>query len=662
MAGIGIEHFLFTEDLKPLVYIMSVLAFVAIIAALYQYYKRWSFGGQQIVFDRLGTRLWRMIVVGILQQRVVKKPFEGLIHLLIYVGTVLLLLATILRFVEADVTIPLISSRFLVNGVYLAYKLMANVGGVLLLTGIIIAYIRRWLGLTPGLPNSTEDHLILLDLAIIAITGFILDAISTLTYRISWIDGYDPVGIVLAKCFAGWDHMSLVAFYRTIWSLHMILAIASIAMVPHTKLGHLFFGGIVNTFFARLEHPSAFKPVPDIEKKVEQGEGFGIIKLRDTSWKERMDYDACTKCARCHNVCPANLTGKPLSPMNLVLNMRDAMDKDMWDKDVVPVIIEPNIIWSCVTCGACVNICPVLVHHVETILDLRRGLIVKGENVPEELLQVSYNIMRTGNPYGSNPFDKEQWLKRLIEQGLIEEAKEEEEYDYIYWVGCAVAYDPRLQATAEALLRLLKKAGLRVAVILEQQCCGEPARRIGDELLFTELVKRNAELLSRYKFKKLLVSCPHGYNVFAREYPLYGFKVEVEHHSVVLARLLREGKIKVKKKIGKTATYHDPCYLGRWNKIYEEPREVVKASVEAFKEMPRNRENSFCCGGGGGGVFYDIKIGQRISYVRTKEATSTGAKIIAVACPFCNIMLSSEAPEFGLEVKDVAELLDEASS
>ena len=269
--------------------------------------------------------------------------------------------------------------------------------------------------------------------------------------------------------------------------------------------------------------------------------------------------------------------------------------------------------------------------------------------------------MRTGNPYGGNPFEKEEWLRKLIEQGLVEEAREGEEYDYIYWVGCAVAYDPRLRSTAEALLRLLKKAGLRVAVILDQNCCGEPARRIGDELLFSDLVKQNAELLSRYRFKKLLVSCPHGFNVFAREYPLYGVKIPVEHHSVVLARLIREGKLKISKRLPLKVTYHDPCYLGRWNKIYEEPREVIRRSVNEFKEMPRNRENSFCCGGGGGGVFYDIKIGKRISRVRAEEAASTGAKIIAVACPFCNVMLASEAPEFDMEVKDISELLDEAT-
>ncbi len=658
---IGIQHFLYVEDLKPIVYVMSILAGVALLVALYHYYRRWTYGGQRIVIDSFSTRLKNVVVYGLLQRRVIKKAYGGTMHLMIYIGIILLLIATMLRFIEADLTIPVIGTRILVGEAYLWYKLMANIGGVLLVVGVVLAYIRRWMGLTPGLPDGIEDQSILALFLFLAITGFILDSISTLAYRSGWVNGYDPIGMAMKQVFENWDRESLIAFYRTMWSLHMIIAIASIAVIPYTKLGHIVFGGIFNTFFTRLSHPAAFKPVPNVEKIVEEGGTFGVIKLVDTTWKQRMDYDACTKCARCQEVCPAYNTSKPLSPMKLILSMRNLMDREAWEEEIVPTHISPEIVWSCVTCGACVNICPVLIHHVESIIDLRRGLIVKGENVPEEILQISYNIMRTENPYGGNPFEKEEWLRSLIEKGIVEEAREGEEYDYIYWVGCSVAYDPRLRSTAEALLKVLKRAGIRVAVILEQSCCGEPARRIGDELMFAELVKKNQELLSRYKFKKILVSCPHGYNVFLREYPLYGVKVPVEHHSTLLARLLREGRIKVKRKLGVVATYHDPCYLGRWNKVYEEPRYVITQSVSAFKEMPRSRENSFCCGGGGGGAFYDIKIGKRISRVRAEEAASTGAKVLAVACPFCNIMLASEAPDFEMEVRDIAELLEEAT-
>ncbi len=655
-----IRHYLFVEDLKPLVYVMVVVAGVALLLGLYRYWARWTHGGERIPLDSLGVRIGRFLRYGLLQARVLRKPYEGLMHALIFTGIVLLLIATVLRFIEADILLPLAGSKFLVGQVYAVYKLAANIGGLALLAGVVLAWARRVAG-EPGLPDTVEDHAVLAFFAWIAVSGFILDGIATLAYRYPFINGWDPVGYLVASLLAGWSWEHLVALYRVLWTAHMVTAIAAIGSLPYTKLSHIVFGGFFNTFFSRLEHPSAFKPVPDIEKRVEAGQLFGIVKLSDTTWKQRMDYDACTRCARCHNACPAQLTGKPLSPMNLVLSMRRAMDQEKWDENVVPAIISPETVWSCVTCGACVYQCPVLIHHVETIIDIRRGLIARGEHVPDELLQVSYNIMRTGNPYAANPYEKEEWLRSLIEKGLVEEAREGEEYDYLLWVGCAVAYDPRLRGTVEALLRILKRAGFRVAVALDQNCCGEPARRIGDELLFTELVKQNAELLKRYRFRKLLVTCPHGYNVFKHEYSLYGVKVDVEHHSQLLARLLREGRIKPRKRLDTIVTYHDPCYLGRWNGVFEEPREVVKASVKELREMPRNRWNSFCCGGGGGGVFYDIKIGERISRVRVKEAASTGAKVIAVACPFCNIMLSAEAPDYNMEVKDIAELLDQAT-
>jgi Fe-S oxidoreductase len=335
--------------------------------------------------------------------------------------------------------------------------------------------------------------------------------------------------------------------------------------------------------------------------------------------------------------------------------------------------------FSCVTCGACVYECPVLNHQVETIIDIRRGLISMGsEGVPEDAQNALYNIMQQGNPFGFNPADREEWIQSLAEKfGEDIIAKEDEEYDYLYWIGCVTSYDPRIRPVAESVISLLRKAGLKVAVLAEEACCGEPARRMGEETLFVEVMKQNLEMLSQYKFKKLLVNCPHGYTVFKHDYKSYinylrsndetkhlaDFleKLEVEHHSQVLARLLREGKIKPSKEFKVVVTYHDPCYLGRWNGIFEEPRSVIK-SVPGVRlvEMPRNRERSFCCGGGGGQLFYEIKRGERLSRIRAKEAADTGAKIVVVACPKCNTMFRAEADDFNLEVRDIAEILAES--
>ena len=374
-----------------------------------------------------------------------------------------------------------------------------------------------------------------------------------------------------------------------------------------------------------------------------------------------MDYDACIKCARCTENCPATESGKLLSPMDLILSLRMIMDSNVFEEDLSPKYINPEIVWSCVTCGACVYQCPMLIHHVETILDLRRGLFNKGIDTPEDIVRLSYNVMRYGNPLAYNPAERDEFIRELVNELGVEIAEEGKEYDYIYWMGCNTSYDPADKTIAKALLKILINAGIKVAVLPMENCCGEPVRRIGDELLFKEVVNMNKELLSKYKFKKLIVNCPHGYNVFKHEYPLYGFKIDVVHHSQLLAELIKNGTIKLSKKVDLgRVTYHDPCYLGRWNGIFEEPRYIIKMCIdrEKFVELRRSREKSFCCGGGGGQLYYDIRRGERIAKVRMNEIISSNVNTVVVACPMCKIMLRSEAPD-DINVIDISELLVE---
>lgn len=659
-ALVGIEHFLFVEDLEPLVYLLVVIVAGVLLYGYSRFSRRWF--GKSFYLpppDRVGERLLRLLRHGLLQRKVLQKAFEGAMHALIFYGMLLLFLATLLRAIEYDITLNILGSRFLTGGVYLAFKLMAVTGGVMALLGVIIAFYRRLKGLTPGLPQGTEDYAVLALLGVILVTGFLLDAMATAAYRGEWIGAWDPIGGLLAGLFDDMSESQLASLYRGVWVFHLGLAMMGIALLPFTKLSHIVVSGMLNIFYARLEAPSAFRKVEDVEKAVETGE-MGIVKLSHTTWKQRMDYDACTRCARCHNACPANISGKPLSPMYLMLDMRAAMDRGEWNKEI-DAIIDPDVFWSCVMCGACVYECPVDIHHVETILDARRGLYAKGDKVPEGLLQLSYNIMRTGNAYGMNPADREEWLRSLEERGLAEIAREGEEYDILYWTGCNVSYDPNMRRVGESVLKLLRMAGLRVAVLAEEQCCGEPARRAGDELMFAEMAKSNGEALSRYRFKKLLVNCPHGFNVFKHEYPQYGFKFEVVHHTILLDQLTKEGRLPQGSIEPVDITYHDPCYLGRWNGHFDEPRNLLsRVGGLRLKEMPRNRERSFCCGAGGAHGFFELKKGKRISRIRAEEAASTGARVVAVACPFCNAMFRSEAADMGFEVKDVAEILVES--
>ncbi len=652
-----IEHFLYVKDIELLVYLSLVLATIIFLYGVYRAYRRWTYGGVMPTFDNLGRRLANFIRYGLLQKKVLYRPYEGIMHTLIYTGFIVLLVGTVLRALEADLTLKIFGVRFLTDGQYLLFKLALNIAGVLAIIGILMAFARRIFFKSNYLPNDTEDNLILFILLIILSSGYILDTLSTAAYRLEWINGWDPVGVALVKYFSVFP--DVYSLYKFVWVIHLLLAVFTVAYLPYTKLFHILSGGVVNTFFARLYHPAEIQPIPDIDEIVEKGGFPGAGKLSDLTWKERMDYDACIKCSRCTDNCPATLSGKPLNPMDLMLSLRKLMDNGLFEEEIVPKYVEPDILWSCVTCGACVYQCPMLIHHVESITDIRRYLLGKGEDVPEEVLQISYNLMRYGNPMGTNPMEREQFIQELVNETGVVLAEEGKEYDYIYWLGCQTSYDPADRTIAKALLKILVSRGLKVAILPEENCCGEPARRIGDELMFKELVNMNKELLSRYTFNKLLVNCPHGYNVFKHEYPQYGFKIEVVHHSQLLASLIEERKIDGIKESNEVVTYHDPCYLGRWNDIYEEPRQVVKSAAgDDFIEMPRSREKSFCCGGGGGHLFFEIKAGERISRIRTDEAIATGAKKVCVACPYCKIMLKSEAGD-DIEVLDISEFLAE---
>lgn len=656
----AISHFIFVKDLEPLVYISTIIAAIILCYGLYRAIKIWKMGQPIPWFDDLGRRIYYLFKYSIWQVKVRANPLPGLIHTLIFWGTTILLIGTVLRAVEFDITLKTISSRFLVGGVYLGCKLALNIGGMVLILGLILAYYRRIRGLTPNLPFGPRDHYMLISLLLIALTGFFLDSVNTLAYRMGWIGFFDPIGWSLALLYEsqGLTYTSLITVYRAVWIFHMLLAVFSIGFLPFTKFFHIVAAGFFNIFYSRLEHPSAFKPISKIDEKVEKGEVLGAVKMSDLSWKQRMDFDACTECARCQNVCPAVASGKPLSPMLLIQSLKKLMyerggDAPLASEDTV----DPNIYWSCVTCGACVYECPAMIHHVETILDVRRGLVSAEGYVPEGLMQASYNIMRLGNPFGFNPDDKASWMQELSKRTGVPFAQPGEEYDYLYWIGCNTGFDPNIRPVAEALLTLLKRAGIKVALLAEETCCGEPARRIGDEFLFEETVKTVGDILSHYKFKSLLVNCPHGYNNFKHEYPLYGVKIDVVHHTQLLHQLLLEGKVKPREAKDLIVTYHDPCYLARWNDVLDEPRSLIKSTGAELIEMKNNGKRTFCCGGGGGHFFFDIKIGERISKLRAQQAAETGAKTIVVACPFCNAMLRSEAEAMGLKVVDVAQLL-----
>ncbi len=692
VASPHIDHFIMVEDLEPIVYIVATITAAVILYSLYIAYKRWTYGGERLEISPVRLRLKNLVKYALLQWKVVRHRFPGTVHLLIFLGMGWLLVATSLRAID-DHFIRFIGGHF-----FIAYKFLSNIAGLMVLFGSIIAIVRRALRLTPNLPQDPVYYVVHVLFITIVITGFFLDglvAAHPLSSRHPYESpSWDPVGYFIYKWASSLSPDQIESLYRPLWLFHMLIAQLTLALIPFTNLWHIA-ASTLNVTLARPEPPAAaVRAYPDIDERIEEEKPIGIVKLSDTTWKQRMDYEACTSCMRCTNACPAYASGKLLSPRDVIVTMRDMMLNGEWDEQVwseeengtARIRLNPEAVWSCVTCGACVNECPVLIHHVDTILDVRRGMMSTGsERVPEDALNALYSIQQTGNPFGYNPADREDWIREMADRlGDDIIAEPGVEYDYIYWIGCVASYDPRIRPVAENVIRLLKKAGYKVGVLLDEGCCGEPARRMGEETLFVEIMKMTLENLSQYTFKKLLVHCPHGYHVFKNEYKKYLDylrqneetkplaelleKLEVEHHSVVLARLVREGKIRAPKSLNYTVTFHDPCYLGRWNGHYEEPRQVLK-SIPGVRlvEMPRSKDKSFCCGGGGGHMFFEIKRGARISRIRAQEAAETLEKaggdrrIVAVACPYCNTMFRGEAEDFGFEVKDIAELLGEAS-
>ncbi len=681
-----IHHLLFVEDLIPIVYIVSTITVIVLLYALWEGYKRWTYGGQKIKWRPWSSRLKTLTKYALLQWKVLRQRFPGVMHLLIYLGMGWLFLATILRAIDLHIFHDIYGEAFIYGRFFEVYKFLDNIAGLMVLIGSLIAITRRALNLTPNLPKDSTYYAVLVGFIVIVITGFFLDGMASagsVKLRAPYESPYyDPVGYLVFKWASGLSIQELRAIYRPLWLFHFLFAQLMLALIPFTNLWHIAAATLNVTFARTVPDAQVIKPIEDIDERIEKGETIGIVKLSDTTWKQRMDFDACTSCMRCTNACPAYNSGKILSPRDVIVTLRNIMYKDKWDEEVVgkkKFQIDPEAVWSCVTCGACLYECPVLVHHVDTIIDLRRGMISSAsEDIPEDAQNALYNLMQQGNPFGFNPADREEWIQSLAEKfGDDIIAKEEGEYDYLYWIGCVTSYDPRIRPVAENVIAILKKQGFKIGVLLEEGCCGEPARRMGEETLFVDIMKQNLEILSRYRFRKLLVNCPHGYHVFKNEYPRYKKYLEskddtkelakvlerlkVEHHSILLSRLIAEGKIRPSKELDLKITYHDPCYLGRWNGVFEEPREVIRSIPGTdFVEMPRNRSRSFCCGGGGGHMFYEIKKGERLATIRAKEAAGTGAKVVAVACPYCNTMLRAEADQFNFEVRDIAELLGES--
>jgi Fe-S oxidoreductase len=455
--------------------------------------------------------------------------------------------------------------------------------------------------------------------------------------------------------------------------LHIGVMLVFSLLVLHSKHLHIFIAPINVAFGRRPISLGAAKPLMvsgqpfnlEMVEDLDEEATLGIGKAEDFSWKANLDFASCTECGRCQSQCPAWNTEKPLSPKMLIMNLRDhsmakAEGKESeQERELVGAtegvawhpsggaVIDPDVLWSCTNCGACVNQCPVDIEHVDHITDLRRYQVLIESNFPSELNNIFKGMERKGNPWGMDPKGRMDWAKDLpfeVKQVGVD-IESLDEVEWLFWVGCAGAFEDRQKKTTQAVAELLHTAGVEFAVLGDgETCTGDSARRAGNEFLFQQLAMENSEVFKEMKVKKVVSTCAHCFNTLKNEYEPFGVELEVVHHTQLLNRLVREKKLvpvpPPASDEGKTITYHDPCFLGRHNQVYAPPRELIEASGLTFVEMPRHGERSFCCGAGGARMWMEETIGERINVNRTQEAIATGADEIAVGCPFCNVMLS----------------------
>ncbi len=630
----------------------------------------WRRGKGSYKIDNIPQRLKNFLTLGVATKKTVtENQPAGFMHFNLMWGMVLLFIGTALATIDWDIARLLFNVRVLQGAFYFFYKTVLDLAGLAAFIGLCIAiYIRyikkprRLWGYNEGKLHFDDDLWVVASFLTLVITGFGIESLR-LAATHPWWQVYSPIGYALSLLWTPLGENWIRSAHIGFWSVHAGLTLFWIAFLPFTKQFHIFSSS-TNTFFKKISPPNAIAPILNIEEQ----ETFGIAKFAEFSWKQVMDFDACTRCGRCQAACPASLTFKALSPKMIEVKL---WEYGMNESPVAPRKIHGDLIsaqelWDCTSCMACVEACPVGIDQLSTIIDLRRYLTLT-EGAPQAPSNRAMDSMeRQGNPYGLPKAARWDALKDLG----IEFAKPGTEYEILYWVGCAGAYDARNQKITRAVVKILQAAGVKFAVMQKERCNCESARRLGNEYLYQMATTENVENLSALNFKRILTQCPHCFNTIKNEYPQFvadtvGTKFDVIHHTQFINELIGNGRIKPRQTINDTITYHDSCYLGRYNGIFEPQRDILKSlsSDGHLIEMARSRNKGLCCGGGGGRMWLEENTGTRINQLRIQDAIDVKAKTVASACPFCMTMLEDGAKGKGVEEqiarKDIAELVAE---
>jgi Fe-S oxidoreductase/nitrate reductase gamma subunit len=680
------------------------------VSALYGRVNLLARGKQDSRFDRPWERAACVLRNVVMHSSLLREPYPGVLHLFIFYGFMVLAIGNLFLFGEA--LSPTFFQGALDSSFYGVVSLVEDIFCVLVYAGLAMAAYRRYVIRPDRLERSSSDATII----ILLITGIVSCALFVDVFRFAaapQLYAYQEWAVVasfLSRFFVGLPPSILEFFYLATWWIHLILILTFIVYIPRSKHMHLIACPF-NEYFRNLQPKGRMSEVD-----IENAESFGAEKIEDFAWKQLLDLFACVECGRCMENCPTARSGKTLNPKFLISDLKNhllergpelvktrssllfqyvvqkglpipipAHERELLVKEgfikpdektgqlpapettdgeaveMAGGAIKEETIWDCTTCGYCIEHCPFFIEHTSKILEMRRYLTLMLKSYPTQVKNFFKNVQRNSNPWGIGWQQRADWAK----DRKVRMFGESDDIEWLLYVGCAGSFDARNMKVTSALCDLLDMAGVTYGILgKDEKCCGETARRMGEEGLFQSAVETNVEIFKELNVRKIITLCPHCLNTFKNEYPDFGGRYEVLHHSELLSKLVMEGKLKPRNALPLRVAFHDSCYLGRYNNIYESPRALIaSATGNPVLEMPRNHDRSFCCGAGGGRMWMEETEGEKINLIRTREGLETGANCLASACPYCLTMLSDGVKAENREdvvTKDIAEILLES--
>ncbi|MEQ6376866.1 heterodisulfide reductase-related iron-sulfur binding cluster [Bacillaceae bacterium S4-13-56] len=656
--------------------------------------------GKKVEFDNnVKERLNKIWVYVFGQKKLLKDKKSGTMHVMMFYGFILVQFGAI-DFIWKGLA-P--GSHLPLGPLYPGFTFFQEIVTLVILVAVFWAFYRRYIEKLVRLKRGFKAGLVLIFIGTLMISVLLGNGMDLVWHghEGSWTE---PVASAIAAAFSWLPPVAATTIFYVSWWIHLLILLTFLVYVPQSKHAHLL-AAPVNVYVSRNTPPGKLSKIDfEMDEESEEEVSFGVGKIEDFNQLQMIDFYACVECGRCTSVCPATGTGKMLSPMDLIVKLRDHLTekgaaitgRSPWvpsyafantagnqlaqagtdeaaatiegfkEKQLIGDVITEEELWACTTCRNCEDQCPVMNEHVDKIIDLRRYLVLTEGRMDPDAQRAMQNIERQGNPWGLSKKEREDW-RTLEEDVEIPTAKElqkaGEEFEYLFWVSSMGSYDNRSQKIALAFARLMNEAGIKFAILGNKEMnSGDTARRLGNEFLFQELAEKNLKEFEKYGVNKIVTIDPHAYNIFKNEYPDLGFEGEVYHHTELLAQWVKEGRLTPKYEVNETITYHDSCYLGRYNEVYEPPREILKA-IPGVKlvEMNRNRQNGMCCGAGGGLMWMEETTGNRINVARTEQALQVSPSMISSGCPYCLTMLSdgtkAKEVEETVGTQDVAEIL-----